>query len=170
MLRARGLLNLQLLMVMIDLASLNAKVILKGKVLLKVFDVETMKLLQTVEIENLVVNVGLQEALDLMFALEATAFSYIAVGSDNTTPAAGDTALGSEIARKDRDECSRSAQTVTVKVWFGANEGTGTWREGAIFNAASSGVMLCRALFSEAVTKDSTKVVQVEWTITASAT
>ena len=47
---------------------------LRGKVTVKVFDVKTMKLLQSLTVGNLVVNVGLQEALDLLFGLGGTAF------------------------------------------------------------------------------------------------
>ena len=39
----------------------------------------------------------------------------------------------------------------------------------ACINAASAGKMLARALFDPVITKDATKVVQVEWTITATS-
>jgi predicted RNA-binding Zn-ribbon protein involved in translation (DUF1610 family) len=143
---------------------------LRGKVTARVYDAKTMKLLQTVTVKNLVVTVGLQEALDKLFGLDPDAvFSYCAVGSDNTAVTAGDTALGSELARSDFDECSRTGQVVTVDTWFGSSEGNGTWRESGLFNAASNGTMLARALFDPVISKDVTKVVQVEWTITASS-
>ena len=145
------------------------RIMLRGQVTVRVFDAKSMDLLQTVSIKNLVVNAGLQEALDLLFGLGGTAFGYVAVGSDGTAPAAGDTALGAEIARSDFDSCSRSGQVVTADTWFGASEGNGTWRESGIFNAASAGKMLSRALFDPVITKDATKVVQVEWSITASS-
>ena len=129
-----------------------------------------MKLLQQFTVGNLVVNGGLQEALDKLFGLGGGAdFGYLAVGSDNTAPTGGDTTLGNEIARSDFDECSRSGQVVTASAWFGASEANGTWRESGIFNAASAGLMLSRALFDPVITKDATKVVQVEWLITASS-
>lgn len=142
---------------------------LQGKVTVRVFDAKSMDLLHSQSINNLVVNAGLQETLDLLFGLGGTAFGYCAVGSDNTAPAAGQTTLGDELARSIFDDCSRSAQVVTANTWFGASEGNGTWREGGIFNAASAGKMLARALFDPIITKDATKVVQVEWTVTASS-
>jgi len=151
------------------LVELKEKINLRGKVTVRVYDVKSMDLLLSLTVENLVVNVGLQEALDLLFGLGGTAFGYVAVGSDNTAPAAGDTALGSEIARSDFDECSRSGQVVTADTWFGASEGNGTWRESGLFNAASAGKMLSRALFDPVITKDATKVVQIEWQITGSS-
>jgi hypothetical protein len=154
----------------VDEIRLRGKVRLRGKLTARVYNAETMKLLQTVTVKNLVVNVGLQEALDKLFGLNPDAvFSYCAVGSDNTPPAAGDTALGSELVRSDFDECSRTGQVVTVDTWFGSSEGNGTWRESGLFNAASNGTMLARALFDPTISKDTTKVVQVEWTITASS-
>lgn len=157
-------------MVMIGLAKIADEIRLRGKVTVRVFDAKTMKLLQAVTVKNLVVNVGLQEALDKLFNLDpGAAFAYCAVGSDNTAPAAGDTALGSELARSLFDECSRTGQVVTTDTWFGSSEGNGTWRESGLFNAASGGTMLARALFDPLISKDVTKVVQVEWTITASS-
>jgi hypothetical protein len=155
---------------MIVLGKLEDKVRLQGKVRVMVYDVQTMKLLQKLTVDNLVVNAGLQETLDKLFNLDPdAAFTYCAVGSDNTAPTAGDTALGNELARSDFDECSRSGQVVTADTWFGASEGNGTWRESGLFNAPSAGEMLCRALFDPPITKDVTKVVQVEWTVTASS-
>ena len=154
---------------MIDLGKFKDKIRLHGKVTVRVFDAKTMDLLQSLSIENLVVNAGLQETLDLLFGLGGTVFGYLAVGSDNTAPAAGQTTLGNEIVRSDFDECSRSGQVVTASTWFGASEGNGTWRESGLFNAASAGKMLARALFDPVITKDATKVVQVEWSITASS-
>ena len=151
------------------MVELKEKINLRGKVTVKVFDAETMDLLQFFSVCNLVVNVGLQEALDLLFGLGGTAFGYVAVGSDGTAPAAGDTALGNEIARSDFDECSRTGQVVTADTWFGASEGNGTWRESGLFNAASAGKMLSRASFDPVITKDATKVVQIEWQITGSS-
>jgi hypothetical protein len=155
---------------MIVLGKFKDEIGLHGKVTVRVFDAKTMDLLQSFTVKNLVVNVGLQEALDKLFELDpSAAFGYVAVGSDDTAPAAGDTALGAEIARSDFDECSRSGQVVTASAWFGASEANGTWRESGLFNAASAGLMLCRALFDPVITKDTTKVVQVEWTVTASS-
>ena len=151
------------------MVELKDKIRLRGKVTVRVYDVKSMDLLQSLNIENLVVNAGLQEALDLLFGLGGTAFGYVAVGSDGTAPAAGDTALGSEIARSDFDSCSRSGQVVTADTWFGASEGNGTWRESGLFNAASAGKMLSRALFDPVITKDVTKVVQIEWQITGTS-
>ena len=151
------------------MAELKEKINLRGKVTVRVYDVKSMDLLLSLTVENLVVNAGLQEALDLLFGLGGTSFGYCAVGSDNTAPAAGDTTLGNEIARSDFDECSRTGQVVTADTWFGASEGNGTWRESGLFNAASAGKMLSRALFDPVITKNATKVVQIEWQITGSS-
>lgn len=83
-----------------------------------------------------------------------TAFTYLAVGGSNTAPAVSQTALGSEIATSGLSRVASTVSRVTTNV---ANDtlqltnawsvsGTATVEEIGIFNAASVGVMLGRAL------------------------
>ncbi len=51
---------------------------------------------------------------------------------------------------------------------FSAGEGTGAVTEAGIFNASTSGTMLCRTVFS-VVNKAAGDTLQVTWTVTFSA-
>ena len=97
--------------------------------------------------------------------------SHMEVGTDNTAPAAGDTALGSLIAGS---RVSLTSTTVTDNAIeyvgdFPAGTGTGAIVEAGVFNAASAGTMLCRTVFS-VVNKGSDDTLKITWTITVSDT
>lgn len=83
-----------------------------------------------------------------------TAFTYLAVGTSNTAASASQTALQAEIADSG---LSRASATVSRTTTTQTNDtlrlvkaftvtGTKTVEEAGIFNAASTGVMLGRAL------------------------
>jgi len=50
---------------------------------------------------------------------------------------------------------------------FGAGEGTGSITEAGIFNASSSGTLLCRTVFS-VVNKGASDSMTITWTVTVS--
>jgi hypothetical protein len=97
---------------------------------------------------NLVVTVGEDHVADQMADQGESAMSHMAVGTDNTAPAAGQTALGTETARVALDSKTQGAggdaNKVTYIATFGPGVGTGSLREAGIFNASSGGVMLAR--------------------------
>lgn len=76
---------------------------------------------------------------------------YIAVGDDVTPPAAGDTTLGNETARKAISDRNDTGITVaSISVFFASGEATGTHREFGLFGdgdtttasaAADSGIL-----------------------------
>ena len=70
----------------------------KGRLTLELFD-EFGNLKETQEIKNVVVNNGLNYIASRMKDATATAMSHMAIGSDNTAAAAGNTALGTELGR-----------------------------------------------------------------------
>jgi hypothetical protein len=83
-----------------------------------------------------------------------TAFTYLAVGTSNTAPAASQTALGGEIST---NGLSRAAATVSRVTTTQTNDtlqlyklftvsGSSTVEEAGIFNDATTGTMLGRAL------------------------
>ena len=70
----------------------------KGRLTVELFDKEGT-LLESQEIKNVVVNNGLNYIASRMKDASATAMSHMAIGSDNTAAAAGNTALGTELGR-----------------------------------------------------------------------
>lgn len=124
------------------------------------------------EVKNLVVNTGLAYIVSRMVGTAKNVMSHMAVGSDTTAAAAGDTALGSQLgSRKALDSTtiagSNNEQVVYVTT-FAAGEGTGAITEAGIFNASTSGDMLCRTVFS-VVNKGASDSMIITWTITLSA-
>lgn len=124
------------------------------------------------EIENLVVNVGLYHIADQLSDQGEGAMSHMAVGTDNTAAAAGNTTLGTELARVALDSTTQgagaSADEVTYVATFAAGTGTGALVEAGILNAASAGVLLCRSVFS-VINKGASDSLVITWVLTIAA-
>lgn len=119
---------------------------------------------------NLVVTTGLNYIAARMTDTSIpTDMSHMAVGTDNTAADAGDTTLGTELARValTGGEGAPSTNTIVYTATFPAGTGTGALTEAAVLNAASSGTMLCRTVFST-VNKGADDSVTITWTITIS--
>jgi len=121
------------------------------------------------EIHNLVVNAGLTFICSRMAGTSAGVMSHMALGSSTTAAAAGQTDLVSILgSREALDSTSASSNTITYVSSFEAGEGTGAVTEAGIFNASSSGTMLCRTVFP-VVNKQADDTMSVTWTITLTA-
>jgi len=128
--------------------------------------------IDTFEVDNLVVTAGKQHiASRLGAASPPTAMSHMAIGSDSTTAAITQAALISELGRvaltSTTVNVTSTNSTVTYAATFPAGTGTGNVFEAAVFNAASSGVMLCRTTFP-LVTKQSGDTIAITWVVTVS--
>lgn len=119
------------------------------------------------EFKNLVVDTGLNYIVSRMKDTTKTAMSHMAIGSDNTTAGAAQTALLGELGRASLTSTTVTDNTVTYLATFGAGVGTGAVVEAAILNASSSGVMLCRTVFP-VVNKQSDDSIAITWTVTIS--
>lgn len=119
-------------------------------------------------IHNLVVDDGLELIANLLVGTGSYP-GYMAIGSDGTTPAASDTALGSELARVAFTSATTTANVVTWVGTYGAGVGTGTVQEAGIFNASTGGTMLARAIHG-AFAKGASDTLTITWTLTLSAT
>lgn len=106
------------------------------------------------KVKNLVVSAGKAQMASLAGDATATPFTYVALGTTNTAPAAGNTALAAEITdsgfQRAAGTVTRITTTVTndtlsISKTFTAS-GSKTLEEVGIFNASSSGTMLSRAL------------------------
>jgi hypothetical protein len=119
------------------------------------------------EVDNLVVTAGKNYVASRIKDASATAMSHMAVGTNNTAAAAGQTALSAETARVALTSTTVSNNTVTYAATFGAGTGTGALVEAGILNASSSGTMLCRTVYTT-VNKGSSDSMTVTWVITVS--
>ena len=119
------------------------------------------------EVDNLVVTAGKNYVASRIKDASATAMSHMAVGTNNTAAAAGQTALSAEMARVALTSTTVSTNTVTYAATFGAGTGTGALVEAGILNASSSGTMLCRTVYTT-VNKGSSDSMTVTWVITVS--
>lgn len=125
------------------------------------------KVIEEREIDNLVVTTGKNYIASRMVGTSSTVMSHMALGTDNTSPAAGDTALGSEAGRVAMSAFTASTNIVTATATFPAGTATGALTEAGILNASSSGDLLCRTTFS-VVNKAAGDSVAITWTITVS--
>ena len=121
------------------------------------------------EINNLVVSSGLEFICSRMAGTSAGVMSHMALGSGTTAAAAGQTDLVSILgSREALDSTSATSNTITYVSSFEAGEATGAVTEAGVFNAASSGTMLCRTVFA-VVNKAADDTMSVTWTITLTA-
>jgi len=118
------------------------------------------------EIKNLVVTTG-KEFIAARMVGTPTAMSHMALGSNNTAADAGDTALGTELGRVSLASAAASGAVVTYTASFPAGTATGAVVEAGVFNAGSSGTMLCRTVFA-VVNKGADDAMSVTWAITVS--
>ena len=127
------------------------------------------KVKESREINNLVVSAGLTYICSRMEGTSAGVMSHMALGSGTTAAAAGDTDLESILgSREALDSTTASSNTITYVSSFEAGEGTGAVTEAGIFNAATSGTMLCHVIFP-VVNKQADDTMSVTWTITLTA-
>jgi len=103
------------------------------------FDVHTKKVTKTSRVHNLVVNTGLEEAIDNGLSN----ITHMAVGTDNTAVVAGDTELGVEV------KCEAGSPT---------NEGTGIREYDVtfLFSSGESFTIVEAGLFNSAIVSGST--------------
>ena len=119
------------------------------------------------EVHNLVVTDGKQFVASRMKDTTKAAMSHMAIGTGSTAAAAGDSALGSQADRNALTSTTVSGAAITYVASFGAGEGTGAITEAGLFNASSSGDMLCRTVFA-VVNKGQNDAMSITWTVTVS--
>jgi hypothetical protein len=124
------------------------------------------------EIKNLIVNAGLAYITTRMLGTGLGVMSHMGLGAGTTAAAAGDTNLGSLLgSRKALGGSTQSGsnnESIIYTTTFDPGEATGAVTEAGIFNASTSGTMLCRTVFP-VVNKQSGDTLQITWTVTLSA-
>jgi len=125
------------------------------------------------EIDNLVVTTGKNFVASRMIGTTPAVMSHMAIGTGSTAAAAGDSALGSQSAIEGLTSSAvgsgANANDVTYIATFAAGtpSSAAAITEAGIFNASSSGVMLCRTVF-QVVNKQVSDSMTITWTVTAS--
>jgi hypothetical protein len=127
------------------------------------------------EIKNLVVDSGKEFIAQSMLKTTSNtpaAMTHMAIGTNSTSAAAGNTALGGEVGTRVAFSPAASA-TANVVTYVGTflpnNPATSQGiQEAGIFNASSGGTMLCRTTFA-VVNKDPADTLAITWTITINA-
>lgn len=107
-------------------------------------------------VDNLVTNAGFAQLALLAGDASAVPFTYIALGTSNTAAAASQTALGTEITDSGFERAVGTVSRITTTVANDTYQVTKTFtatgnkviEELGIFNAATTGTMLSRALTS----------------------
>jgi hypothetical protein len=122
---------------------------------------------QEEEVKNLVVTVGKGFIASRMKDATATAMTHMEVGTGTTAAAVGDTALQTAVASSRVTLTSTTVTTnnVAYVASFPAGTGTGALTEAGLFNASSSGTMLCRTVFS-VINKGAADTLGITWTVT----
>jgi hypothetical protein len=118
------------------------------------------------ETENLVVTAGKNWVADRMNNAN-TVMTHMAVGTGTTAAAAGNTALVTETDRNALTSTTVTNNAVAYVATWAAGDATAALTEAGIFDAASSGDMLARTVFS-VVNKGAADSMTITWTITVS--
>jgi len=85
--------------------------------------------------------------------------THMAVGTDNTTPTVGDTALGTEVTRKALQESTVGTSDIILSLYLNSTESNGnSLVEIGLLDAASSGNLLVRDIFTTITKNSSTEV------------
>jgi len=147
---------------------INDNLKLRGDVAIVLKDKDG-KVKESRDINNLVVTTGLTFICSRMASASAGVMSHMALGSSTAAAAAGQTDVQSILgSREALDSSTASANTIAYVSSFEAGEGTGAVTEAGVFNAASSGTMLCRVVFP-VVNKQADDTMSLTWTITLTA-
>lgn len=147
---------------------INEGLKLKGRVGIQLRDAQG-NVKETREIDNLVVDTGLNFICDRMEGTSEAVMSHMGLGSGTTAAAAGDTDLESLLgSREALDSTTVTDNTITYVASFEAGDATGAVTESGLFNASTAGTMLCRTVFA-VVNKQADDTMTVTWTITLTA-
>lgn len=173
--------------------SYEEKTKMRGSVDLKLIGPDG-EIKETRYIPNLVVNVGKNYIATRMLGTStATAvattntltscMTHMGIGTSDTTVAAGDTTLATEVSvvgdvaaysRAVMNTTTQASNVLTYVALFGTNNpqrtnssNTTEIKEAGIFNASAGGTMLCRTTFN-VVNKGNDDTLQITWTITVS--
>lgn len=115
---------------------------------------------------NLVTTKGAEGIAERLLAAPGTEVpTHMAIGTGTEEAKVGDTTLKTELDRNALSSKTRSGKVVTYKATWAAGDGTGAITEGGILNAASTGTLFNRAVWS-VVNKGAEDTLEIIWTTT----
>lgn len=124
---------------------------------------------QQLSVPNLVVTVGKNVIADRLIDTSTSVMSHMAVGTDNGTIlplAASNIELGDQLdARVPLTNITRSNNVITYTAEFTDGVSTGAITEAGIFNASTTGDMLCRTTFP-VINKEASDFLTINWNVT----
>jgi hypothetical protein len=136
---------------------------------------ESGNIRDTINVPNMVVDLGKNFIVSRMNTSPPTAMSHMAIGGNDTSTTASMTTLVSEALSSGTSGSKiRTSVTTTVtgnsikySATFPANSPSTAYtvKEAGIFNSVSTGTMLARTTFG-AVQKNTTDTIVINWTIT----
>jgi hypothetical protein len=117
-------------------------------------------------VHNLIVNTGRNAIVERCDSSPGTTQpTHMAIGTGATAPAAGDTALQTELDRNSLTSNIAATNVLTMVGDWAAGDGTGAITEAGVLNAASGGTLYSRATFS-VINKGASDTLQITWTYT----
>ena len=146
---------------------------LKGRLRVDIHDASESEpgidapVIDTIEIDNLIVTTGLNLVRDLMAGDSVNAFTHFAVGTGTTAVDVGDTALETEVHRDVITQFVDTSGQLDVKYYLSSLQANGnTLSEAGILNAASTGTLFNHVLLSPTIAKSAAISVTFTWSIT----
>lgn len=144
----------------------------KGEIVLEFRNVKTGKVRRYVY-KNMFLTYGKNAIAQRFAGNDVGQITYCALGTGTTAPALGDTALQTEIARKEISVRSYLNNVFTGQTYFTTQEANGTLREAALFGngvgrtasaISGSGQIFCRAAMNRVKTSNDT--LTLSWAVT----
>lgn len=145
---------------------INDSVKLKGELRITLTN-EAGNVTHETVVPNLVVTTGKNFIASRMAGTSSNVMSHMEVGTGTTAAANGDTTLETAISgsRVALTSTTVTDNAVAYVATFPAGTGTGAVTEAGLFNASSSGTMLCRTVFS-VINKGAADTLGITWTVT----
>lgn len=143
---------------------MNDKLNIKGHVIAVLYD-SNGRIKDSLEADNLVVNVGKDWIIDRAGASTTATASWINIGSSDTAANAADTNVGTTLAGANGAITQPSSTTHQVVATFGAGTGTGTVKEYGLF---ASGSAMVGHIVTGSISKTASDSLQVTYQLTVS--
>lgn len=151
----------------------NEAISITGKVTFTIRDAKTAEIKRIYEYDNLNPTVGrtmIANNLTNTSPDNTMRVNYVALGSDATSVANGDTILGTETYRNLIASQTNSSNIAYFTGFYSATETSGTYNEAGLFSdgtaSADTGILFSHVNIS--ITKSASETLTIDWTITIS--
>lgn len=146
---------------------------IRGHLRCTIRDAKTGKVKRVYEYDNILPTVGRQMLADNLTngsPDNTPRITHVALGSDATAVANGDTILGTETYRNTVASQTNAGHIAYFTGFFDATETTGTYNEAGLFadgtGSADTGILFSHVNIS--ITKSAVETLTIDWTVTIS--